>query len=58
MTEQPRKISRAFIEDCPPHILQKIMLDLDTVEKANVVQFPKTPVGLEREGWDIPPEAA
>jgi hypothetical protein len=25
---------------------------------SKVVQFPKTPVGLEREGWDIPPEAA
>jgi hypothetical protein len=28
------------------------------VPRGEVLSFPKSPVGLEREGWDIPPEAA
>jgi hypothetical protein len=55
------KFTRTFIEGCPPHILQKILLDLHAIENKppdNVTQFPSSKVGLEREGWDIPPEAA
>lgn len=31
--------------------------DFECLQNENVVSFPY-PIGLEREGWDTPPEAA